>query len=300
MQCSFKQVGNTPLIKLNVIKPDEGASIWLKVESGNPTGSYKDRMAISVIGEAIRKGNLTLSQTVVEYTGGSTGSALAFACACLGIKFTAIFSDAFSHSKQLAMEAFGAEVIVVPSYGKGISPELIKKMKELAHEKVDKINGFYADQFGSKDVVLGYQPMGFEIAQQIEGKVDLLCASVGTGGALMGTLEGLHKKNEFPNVIAFEPSQSPLLTKGCGGSHQVEGVGVGFYPPFLDPKRVNQFYAVDQVEAFGMRKVLAQKHGIFCGTSTGMNVVGAIKLAREMSPKQNIVTFGCDSGLKYF
>ena len=172
-------------------------------------------------------------------------------------------------------------------------------MKELAHEKVDKINGFYADQFGSKDVVLGYQPMGLEIAQQIEGKVDLLCASVGTGGALMGTLEGLHKKDEFPNVIAFEPSQSPLLTQGFGGSHQVEGVGVGFYPPFLDSKRVNQFYAVDQVEAFEMRKFLAQKHGIFCGTSTGMNVVGAIKLAREMSPKENIVTFGCDSGLKY-
>ena len=299
MQSSFKQVGNTPLIKLNVLKPNEGASIWLKVESGNPTGSYKDRMAISVIGEAIRKGNLALNQTVVEYTGGSTGSALAFACACSGVKFTAIFSDAFSKSKQLAMEAFGAEVIVVPSYGKGISPELIKEMKELAHEKVDVINGFYADQFGSKDVVLGYHPMGWEIAQQIGGKIDLLCGSVGTGGALMGTLEGLHKKGEFPNVVAFEPSQSPLLTKGQGGSHKVEGVGVGFYPPFLDSKRVNQFLALDQVDAFEMRKVLAQRHGVFCGTSTGMNVVGAIKLAREMSPTENIVTFGCDSGLKY-
>ena len=204
-------IGETPIVKLNKVVPYNAAEVWVKLEGLNPTGSYKDRMAVSILSNALMRGDVKPGENVVEYTGGSTGSALAFACACSGIKFTAIFSDAFSHSKQLAMEAIGAEVIVVPSYGKGISPELIKKMKELAHEKVDKINGFYADQFGSKDVVLGYQPMGFEIAQQIEGKVDLLCASVGTGGALMGTLEGLNKKDEFPNVIAFEPSQCLFL-----------------------------------------------------------------------------------------
>ena len=299
MQNSFMQVGNTPLIKLSVLKPEEGASIWLKVESGNPTGSYKDRMAISVIGQALRQRKLSLKQTVVEYTGGSTGSALAFACASLGLKFTAIFSDAFSYSKQLAMEAFGAEVLIVPAHGKGISPELIEKMKVLALEKVDEMNGFYVDQFGSMDVVRGYQPMGFEIARQIDGNIDMLCASVGTGGALMGTLKGLHEKNCYPDVTAFEPIQSPFLTKGQGGSHKVEGVGVGFYPPFLDAKYVSQFLAVDELEALEMRKILAHKHGIFCGTSTGMNVVGAIELARKMLPAENIVTFGCDSGLKY-
>jgi cysteine synthase A len=266
MQNSFKQVGNTPLIKLSILKPNEGASIWLKVESGNPTGSYKDRMAISVIGEALRHGNLALNQTVIEYTGGSTGSALAFACACSGIKFTAIFSDAFSESKRLTMEALGAEVVVIPSYGKGISSALIKEMRSVAYDKVEQLSGFYADQFGSKNVVLGYQAMGFEIAKQIEGKVDLLCGSVGTGGALMGTLDGLNNKNQYPNVVAFEPSQSPFLTTGLGGSHKVEGVGVGFYPPFLESSRVNQFMTVDQCEAFEMRKTLAKKYGIFCGT----------------------------------
>ena len=299
MQNSFKQVGNTPLIRLNLPKPNTRASIWLKVESGNPTGSYKDRMAISVIGEALKRGKLARDQTVVEYTGGSTGSALAFACACSGIKFTAIFSDAFSDIKRRTMEAFGAEVIVVPSLGKGISPALIEKMKRLAYDKVGKLNGFYADQFGSKDVVLGYQPMGIEIFNQIQGNIDVLCASVGTGGALMGTLDGLNLKGNFPHVVALEPSQSPLLTEGFGGPHHVEGVGVGFYPPFLDSRRVNQFLAVDQREAFEMKKNLAKNHGIFCGTSTGMNVVGALKLARKMSPNENIVTFGCDSGLKY-
>ena len=111
MSNSFKQVGNTPLIKLKSVEPNVGASIWLKVESGNPSGSYKDRMAISVIGEALKRGELTENQTVVEYTGGSTGSALAFACACSGIKFTAIFSDAFSEAKQRTMETLGADVI---------------------------------------------------------------------------------------------------------------------------------------------------------------------------------------------
>ena len=168
------------------------ASVWIKVESGNPTGSFKDRMAISVIGNALARGDLSTRQTVIEYTGGSTGSALAFACASAGIKFMAVFSDAFSEVKRRTMEAMGAEVLTVPSHGKGITPELIQEMKLLCAEKVNELNGFYADQFGSKDVTFGYKAMGIEVADQIAGEVDLLRASVGTGGALMGSLYGLN------------------------------------------------------------------------------------------------------------
>ena len=296
---AYSQVGNTPLIKLNLPETDNCASVWLKVESGNPTGSFKDRMAISVIGNALARGDLTEKQTVIEYTGGSTGSALAFACASAGIKFMAVFSDAFSDLKRRTMEAFGAEVITVSSYGRGITPELIQEMKAICADKVQALDGFYADQFGSKDVVLGYEPMGTEIAGQIDQKVDLFCASVGTGGALMGTLKGLNASGLFPKTVALEPSQSPLLTTGRGGPHRVEGIGVGFYPPFLDDQKVDKILAIDQKEAFEMRKILAVRHGIFCGTSTGLNVVGAIKLAKKMSPHQNVVTLGCDSGLKY-
>ena len=153
---AYSQVGNTPLVRLNILQPNEGASIWLKIESGNPTGSYKDRMAISVIRNALKRGDLFYGQRVIEYTGGSTGSSLAFACSSVGAKFTAIFSDAFSDAKRLTMEAFGAEVIVVPSNGRGITPELIQEMKELSQLKVSELNAFYADQFGSKDVLLGY------------------------------------------------------------------------------------------------------------------------------------------------
>lgn len=231
---AFTQVDNTPLIKLGKNETDSGASVWLKVESGNPTGSYKDRMAISVIGNALKRGDLLKGQTVTEYTGGSTGSSLAFAFASAGINFVAIFSDAFSDTKKRTMEAFGAEVLVVPSDGKGITPELIQKMKTICARKVDELGVFYADQFGSSDVTLGYEPMGQEIAQQINGNVDLLYGAVGTDGALMGTLNGLNKSNIHPRTVSLEPSQSPLLTKGTGASHEVEGIGVGFYPPFLD------------------------------------------------------------------
>ena len=133
---AYSQVGNTPLIKLNLPEADNCASVWLKVESGNPTGSFKDRMAISVIGNALARGDLTQKQTVIEYTGGSTGSALAFACASAGIDFKAIFSDAFSEVKRRTMEAFGADVITVSSHGKGITPELIQEMKALCTDKV--------------------------------------------------------------------------------------------------------------------------------------------------------------------
>ena len=179
------------------------------------------------------------------------------------------------------------------------TPELIQEMKTICADKVQELDGFYADQFGSKDVVRGYEPMGIEIAGQIDQKVDLLCASVGTGGALMGTLKGLNASGLFPKTVALEPSQSPLLTTGRGGPHRVEGIGVGFYPPFLDDQKVDAILAIDQDEAFEMRNILAVRHGIFCGTSTGLNVVGAIKLAKKMLPHQNVVTLGCDSGLKY-
>ena len=189
---SFLQVGNTPPVKLNLPEIEKCASVWIKVEIGNPTGSFKDRMAISVIDNALARGDLSTSKTVIEYTGGSTGSALAFACASAGIKFIAVFSDAFSEVKRRTVEALGAEVLTVPSHGKGITPELIQEMKILCAEKVNELNGFYVDQFGSKDFTLGCKAMGIEIADQIDGEVGLLCPSVGTGGALMGTLYGLN------------------------------------------------------------------------------------------------------------
>ena len=292
-------IGQTPIIKLRHVVPSDSAEIWVKFEAKNPTGSYKDRMAVSIVRNAMDRGDVSVGDTVVEYTGGSTGSSLAFACAALGLKFTAVFSDAFSLSKQQTMEAFGAKVIVEESHGQGITPDLIGRMKQKAMTLCDETGAFYADQFGSADVPLGFEPMGQEIAEELGDGIDIFCASVGTAGALMGTYRGLTKSGVSPRVVAFEPVQSPFLTTGKAGSHKVEGVGVGFYPPFLDQGVLSDVRTVDQGTGFEMCRRLAREEGIFCGGSTGLNVAGAVELAKEMGAGQRIVTLACDSGLKY-
>jgi cysteine synthase len=292
-------VGNTPLIRLEKLEPSGGAEIWLKLEAGNPTGSYKDRMAVSVLGRAMQRGELSQGDRVIEYTGGSTGTALAFVSAALGLKFTAVFSDAFSASKRQAMEAFGAEVIVEESDEGNITPELIQRMKTRAYALAEQPGCFYADQFGSPDVRTGYNPMGHEIAADLGGEVDVLVSAVGTGAALMGTADGLAARGTKPRLIALEPFQSPLLTTGKGGPHRVEGIGVGFVPPFLDQDRLAEIRAIDQDQAFQMCRTLARQAGVFCGGSTGMNVVAAIGLSAELGRGNRVVTLGCDNGAKY-
>jgi len=292
-------VGNTPLVRLRALEPEDGAEIWIKLEGGNPTGSYKDRMAVSVLGRAMTRGALKVGDRVVEYTGGITGTALAFVSAVLGVQFTAVFSDAFSASKRQAMQAFGADVLVEKSDDGRITPELIQRMKARAYALAEEPGTYYADQFGSADVRAGYAPMGQEIASDLGGDVDVLVAAVGTGAALMGTADGLKQAGQSPDIIALEPLQSPLLTTGKGGPHRVEGIGVGFEPPFLDLGTVDDVRSVDQELAFSMCRKLARSTGVFGGGSTGLNVVAAIDIARELGPGKRVVTFCCDTGAKY-
>ncbi len=292
-------VGGTPLVRLTKIVPDGSGTVWLKMESGNPTGSYKDRMAVAVLGRAIERGDVKPGDRVVEFTAGSTGTALAFVAARLDLNFVAVSSDAFSEEKLHSMRAYGAEVIIEASEDGAITPELIARMKARAQELASEDGCFYTDQFGSPDVLLGYEPMGAEIADQTGGAIDVICAGVGTGGALMGAVQGLDGKGIRPNVIALEPAQSPLLTTGVGGPHRVEGIGVGFEPPFLDRTRCTEIRTVDEALATEMCRRLAAEEGMLCGTSTGLNVCAAIELATELGPSSSVVTFACDSGLKY-
>lgn len=292
-------VGGTPLVRLKEFEPENGAEIWIKLEGGNPTGSYKDRMAVSVLGRAMERGELGPGDRVVEYTGGSTGTALAFVSAVMGLQFTAVFSNAFSDSKRKAMEAFGAEVLVENSADGSITPDLIQRMKERAYALAKEPRSYYADQFGSPDVRAGYEPMGQEIASDLGGDVDVFVAAVGTGAALMGAADGLLKDGVSPRIVALEPLQSPLLTTGKGGPHLVEGIGVGFEPPFLDLDTVHDVRAIDQELAFEMCRTLARRAGVFCGGSTGLNVFAATELARELGPGRRVVTLGCDNGSKY-
>lgn len=291
-------VGDTPLVQLKHLVSEGAAAVWVKLESSNPTGSYKDRMAISVISGALQRGDVGPGDRVVEYTGGSTGMALAFVCARAGLRFTAVSSDAFSGLKLRAMSAYGAEVLVEPSDAGAITPELIARMRDRALDLASRPGSFYADQFGSADVRAGYAPMGAEIAEQTMRQVDVICAGVGTGGALMGAVDGLDQSGVRCDVIALEPAQSPLLTTGVGGPHRVEGIGVGFEPPFLDRDRC-EIRMVDEDDAIVMARRLACEEGLLCGTSTGLNVCAALDLADELGPGHTVVTLGCDSGTKY-
>jgi len=292
-------IGATPIVDISALAPGSGSQIWLKLEGGNPTGSYKDRMAVSVLGQALARGEIAPGTRVIEYTGGSTGTALAFVSAVLGLSFTAVFSDAFADAKRQAMEAYGAEVLVEPSGDGTITPELIQRMKARAFALAEAPGAFYADQFGSPDVRAGYAPMGREIAADLDGQVDLLVAAVGTGAALMGAADGLAAAGAMPGVIALEPLQSPLLTTGRGGPHRVEGIGVGFAPPFLDRDRLTDVVAVDQDRGFAMCRRLARAFGIFAGGSTGLNVTAAVDLAGDLPRGSRGVTFACDHGSKY-
>lgn len=295
----FSAIGNTPLLRLQHIVPSDAAEVYVKYEGGNPTGSYKDRMALGVITQAMADGVLRRGDHLCEYTGGSTGAALAMVCAVLGLRFTAVSSDAFAPSKLQAMRAYGAELILEPSADGTLTPELFQRMKARVRQLVDERGSHYFDQFGSPAIRPSYARLGMEIVDQLDGPVDAFCAAVGTGGALMGTMDGLVARGCTPAVYAIEPLQSPTLTTGQGGKHSVEGIALGFAPPFLDRTAITGARAVDQESGFAMCRRLAVEEGILAGGSTGLNVVAALELARELGPGKRVVTLGCDTGIKY-
>lgn len=292
-------IGGTPLIKLGAIVPEGAAEVWVKLEGGNPTGSYKDRMALSVVSAALERGDVGRGDMLVEYTGGSTGTSLALVAGIFGLRFTAVFSDAFAHSKQQAMEALGAKVVVEHSEDGLITTALAERMKQRAYAIADQPGHHYVDQFGSPDVMPGYAPMGTEISEELDGEFDVFCLAVGTGAALMGTATGMSAAGGDPRVVALEPTQSPLLTTGKPGAHSVEGIAVFPDPPFLDRSRLDEVRAIDQERGFAMCRALARTEGVFGGGSTGLNVAAAIDIATELGRGHRVVTIACDNGLKY-
>ena len=292
-------IGNTPTVRLNKVVPPNCSEIVIKLEYYNPTGSYKDRMALAMIEEAEKRGDLRPGMTVVEYTGGSTGSSLAFVCAVKGYRFRVVSSDAFAKEKLQTMRVFGAELDLVSSQGGAITPDLLPRMMQRAREIADAEPSYYTNQMHNADSVKGYERIGEELVQQIDGPIHAFCGGVGTGGMLMGVARVLRAHTPPPRVVALEPAASPMISKQSGGAHHIEGVGVGFVPPLLDTTMFDEARGIDEAEARQMAWRLAREEGIFAGTSTGMNVVGAIGLARELGAGRTVVTVAVDSGLKY-
>lgn len=285
-------IGNTPLVVLD--RRDGPGEVWVKLEAANPTGSYKDRMALAMIEAAERDGRLRPGQTVVEYTGGSTGSSLAFVCAVKGYPLRIVSSDAFAAEKIKTMRAFGAEVELIHS-PEGITPKLVPAMVARAAEIAAETGAFWTDQFHNTDMTDGYRRMGEEIIEQIK-TLDAFCAYVGTAGAFLGATRAMREHQTDLHRVAVEPAESAVLSGRAPGTHRIEGGGIGYWPPQLTPSDVDEVIAIPDAEAFETARQAARTHGIFSGPSTGANLAAANRIAGR---GQRVVTVQVDSGLKY-
>ncbi len=294
----LQAIGNTPLVKLNKIVPANCADVYVKLEYFNPTGSYKDRMALSIIEEAEVRGDIHPGDTIVEFTGGSTGTSLAFICAIKGYRFKVVSSNAFAKEKLKTIRLFGAQLEVVHAEEGKITPGLFVEMEERVAKIMSSENAYWTRQFTNTDVLIGYRKLGNEIISSLDS-IDVFCAAVGTGGMFTGVSSVLKNHNVNTRIIALEPSSSATLSTGAKGSHRIEGVASGRIPPLLANKNYDEAKAYEESDARNMAKQLAATEGIFAGTSTGLNVFAAIQMAKELGIGKTVVTIACDSGMKY-
>jgi cysteine synthase len=293
-------VGNTPLVKLNRLPEPGCAEIYVKYEGGNPTGSMKDRMALSMIEGAEKRGQLKRGGTVVEYTGGSTGSSLAMICAAKGYKAHFVSSDAFSGEKLQTMRAFGANLDIIPSQDGKITAQLIDLMVQRAKELSKGPNTFWTDQFNNVDNRNAYHKMASEILEALDGRIDEFIMGVGTGACFSGNSEVFKDKLPGIRCIAIEPFHVRALSGGdTSGTHRLEGIGAGFVPAICRLDLADEIIAVRDEDAYATARHLARMEGVFGGITSGANVWAAIRRARIIGPGKRIVTIICDSGLKY-
>ena len=293
-------IGNTPLIKLERLSEPGCAEIYVKYEGGNPTGSMKDRMALSMIEGAEKRGELKPGGTVVEYTGGSTGSSLAMVCATKGYRAHFVSSDAFSEEKLQTMRAFGARLEIIPSENGKITAKLIDSLVESARELSAQPNTFWTDQFNNIDNRNAYHQMAVEILDVLGDDIDEFIQGVGTGGSFSGNSEVFKAKVPKIRCIAVEPFHVRSLSGGdTSGTHKLEGIGAGFVPSICRLDLADEIISVRDEDAYETARKLAAREGVFGGTTSGANVWAAIQRARIIGAGKKIVTIVCDSGLKY-
>jgi len=295
LQC----IGNTTLLALRSVVPKNGSRILLKLESENPTGSMKDRMALAMIEAAERDGRLKPGGSVVEYTGGSTGVSLALVCAVKGYPLHIVSSDAFSREKLDHMRILGGELQIVPSDGGGMTGKLTRDMVEAARVIQEKTGAFWTDQLNNTDQLAAYHQMAEEIWTQTGGQIDGFVQSVGTAACVRGIAEGLRRHKTGIRIVAVEPAESAVLSGGPSGSHKMDGIGAGFVVPLWQPGIADQMDKVFTQQANDMAFRLAREEGLFAGSSTGANVIAALRLAEQLGPRATVVTVMCDTGMKY-
>jgi len=299
MPAVLDAIGNTPLVELRHVVPRGSARVVMKLESANPTGSMKDRVARAMIDGAVRDGRLQPGGTVVEYTAGTTGVSLALICAARGYKAHFVFSDAFSEEKRRTMLAYGAQLTDMPSENRKITEQLIRSMIAKAAELSSQPNHWYCDQLNNRDGEAGYHSLGEEMWQQSGERVDAFVQAVGTAHSIHGAADALKRHNPALELIGVEPAESAVLSGNHSGSHRIEGIGIGFIPPLFKRNEVTGIIAVPSNDAQAMARRLAREEAIFAGTSTGANVIAALKVAERLGEGKTVGTIVVDSGLRY-
>jgi len=299
MESILDAIGNTPLVRLRRCAPQNGAELWLKLELRNPSGSMKDRMALAMIEGAERDGLISPGDTVVEYTGGSTGPALALVCRAKGYRALIVIADCFTKERIQLMRALGADIDLIPSVEgpPKVTPQDIDNMVARAAELAARPGHYATDQFNNPYIIPHHRDhLGREIWEQTQGQVTAFCQGMGTASSLMGVSEALKPHGVF--IQAHEPASSAAISGGTPGPFLIQG-WTGTVMPHWDPSRVDHVEPIEDGEAVEMTSRLARDEGIFAGISTGANVVGAHRLADRLGPDAVIVTLAVDTGFKY-
>ncbi|WP_254863568.1 PLP-dependent cysteine synthase family protein [Halovivax gelatinilyticus] len=295
---SLDAIGETPLVELPSVRPAGGASIAVKWEGANPTGSLKDRMARAMIEEARSRGDLEPGDPVVEFTGGSTGSSLAFVCAVYGHPLSVVTADCVAEEKIASMRALGAELAVVETPDGCAYDGLFDDLREEAVRIRDETGAYFTDQFTNTDQLSGYAALGREIVDECPDVAEFVMI-VGTGGTAMGTARTLAELASEVTITAVEPEASPVISDGCAGSHAVQGTAIVGSPPLVDADAFDRVVTLPTEEGVDCVREIAREDGLLVGTSTGMNVAAARRVAAERDPDETVVTVACDTGLKY-
>lgn len=293
------RIGNTGLLALRTIGARNGSRILLKLEYENPTGSMKDRMALAMIAAGEADGRLAAGGSVVEYTGGSTGVSLALVCAVKGHPLDIVTSDAFAREKLDHMKVLGARLHMVASESGRMTERLTREMVAAADAIAAETGSFWTDQLNNTDQLAAYHAMAEEIWKQTGGRIDGFVQSVGTAASLRGTGEALRRHDGRIRLVAVEPAESPVLSGGRTGAHKIDGIGAGFVVPLWSDDVADRIERVSTEEATTMVARLAREEGLFAGTSTGSNVVAALRLVEQLGPGATVVTVMCDTGMKY-
>ena len=287
-------VGATPIVRLNRVIPPTSATVWVKLESANPGGSVKDRIALSMVSAAEARGALQPGMRLLEATSGNTGIGLAFVAAAKGYPLTLVMPDSMTTERRALLKAYGATLVLTP--GALGMKEAVRVAADIAAADAGL---FYVRQFENSDNPAAHEAHTAEELLAQVPELHAFVAGIGTGGTITGVSRVLRARAPHVRVVAVEPASSPLLTKGVAGPNKIQGIGANFIPPVLDRAAYDAVEDVEYEDAIAMQRRLTREEALLSGISTGAIVHAAAKVAKELGPGKTVVAILCDTGERY-